>query len=89
MERTNIYLDDGQLRALRHLAAEEDVSVADLVRRAVDLYVLPRLSDRDWQIQFDGLVAKIRSRAGAVPSSEIEADITVGREEVRRRRHRA
>lgn len=28
MHRTNIYLDDEQLRALKHLAAEEHASVA-------------------------------------------------------------
>ena len=34
MQRTNIYLEDDQLRVLKHLAAEERQSVADLVRRA-------------------------------------------------------
>ena len=35
MYRTNIYLDAEQVRALRHLAAEDMCSVAELVRRAV------------------------------------------------------
>ena len=30
MQRTNIYLDEDQLRLLKHLAAEENKPVADL-----------------------------------------------------------
>lgn len=39
MRRTNIYLDEVQLQALKHLAADERCSVADLVRKAVDDYL--------------------------------------------------
>ncbi len=39
MQRTNMYLDERQLRTLKHLAAENRESVAAIVRRAVDAYI--------------------------------------------------
>ncbi len=45
VQRTNVYLEEDQLRALKHLAAEERQSVADLVRQAVDAYLARRLTD--------------------------------------------
>ncbi len=90
MQRTNIYLDDDQLRALKHLAAEERQSVADLVRRAVDDYLARRLADdTEWRQRFDQLMDRVRSRVSEdVMPEEIEADITEAREEVRQL-HRA
>jgi enoyl reductase-like protein len=90
MRRTNIYLDDDQLRALKHLAVEEGQSVADLVRRAVDLYLTQRLTDDDWRGRFDDLLTRVRARvpAAATPD-EIEVDITAAREEVREAHHAA
>lgn len=81
MHRTNIYLDDDQVRALRHLAAEERASVAELVRRAVDGYLVRRFRETpDWGQRFDEIVARFRD---AVPldmrSEEIEAEITAAR----------
>jgi uncharacterized OsmC-like protein len=43
MHQTNIYLDAEQVRALKHLAAEPQCSVAELVRRAVDGLPRPRV----------------------------------------------
>lgn len=85
MRRTNIYLDDEQLRALKHLAADEHQSLAVLVRRAVDEFLARRFKDgTDWSGRFDALVQRIQSRIphGVTPG-EIEADITEAREEVR------
>lgn len=85
MHRTNIYLDDEQLRALKHLAAEEHASVADLVRKAIDAYLAPRFSSgKDWGRRFDDLVERIQRRVppGVTPE-EIEADVTAARAEVR------
>lgn len=90
MQRTNIYLDDDQLRALKHLAAEERQSVADLVRRAVDVYLAKRLSgDAEWRQDLNRLMERVRRRIpeGVTPE-ETEADITAAREEVRQG-HRA
>ena len=85
MRRTNIYLDDDQLRALKHLAIEEQQSLAVLVRRAVDSFLAQRLRDQDdWGKRFDALVKRIQSRVpGPVTPEKIEADITAAREEVR------
>jgi hypothetical protein len=90
MQRTNIYLEDEQLRALKHLAAEQRQSVADLVRAAVDDYLAKRMADGVvWQERFEALIERVRSR---VPSETtpagIEADISTARDEVRRA-HRA
>ena len=64
MRRTNIYLDDDQLRALKHLAVEEGQSQATLVRRAVDEFLARRFEGRrDWGEQFDALVHIDRTRA--------------------------
>lgn len=89
MQRTNIYLDDDQLRLLKHLAAEDDTSVADLVRRALDLYLAGRLVETSgWQERWDQLLIRIRSRLPKGVSPEgIEEDIRIARAEARRERH--
>lgn len=85
MQRTNIYLDDGQLRVLKHLAAEERQSVADLVRRAVDDYLAKRLADdAAWRHELDRLIERVRSRIPRdTTPDEIESDIAKAREEVK------
>lgn len=88
MQRTNIYLDDEQLLALKHLAAAEGKSVALLVRQAVDRLLAERLPvDGTWTKRFDRLIERIRARVPAnISPEEIEADISAAREEVRRSR---
>ena len=93
MKRTSIYLENEELKLLKHLAVEEEVSLAELVRRAVRWYLAmtashvqpaPRaLSDQEWNRRLDELLAAIRSRLPSVPAEEIEAEITEAREEVR------
>jgi Ribbon-helix-helix protein, copG family len=85
VQRTNIYLDDDQVRALKHLAAEERKTVASLVRQAVDQYLAQHFRDApDWGQRFDALVARIQSRAlPHLTPAHIEADITAARQEVR------
>jgi Arc/MetJ-type ribon-helix-helix transcriptional regulator len=91
MQRTNIYLEDDQLRALKHLAAEERQSVADLVRRAVDVYLAQRIADdTDWRARLDDLVVRIQARVPQdLPADEIEADIAAARAEARKARRAA
>lgn len=86
MQRTNIYLEEEQLRMLKHLAAEERQSVADLVRDAVDDYLAKRLVDgAPWRERLDILIERVRSRIPAdVPPVEIEADISAASDEVGR-----
>lgn len=76
------------MRALRHLAAEEHSSVAQLIRQAVDQYLVREFQDRgSWGRRFDDLVARIQQRIPSdVTPEEIEADITAAREEVRKSR---
>ena len=90
MQRTNVYLDDDQLRALKHLAAEEGLSLAELVRQAVDRLLAARGTlDPSWQERLERVVGRIREHAPpGVRPEEIEADITTASNEVRRGRRR-
>jgi hypothetical protein len=83
--RTNIYLDPEQMRALKHLAAEDETSVAELVRRAVDSYLATRLAnEHGWQERLDDFLARVRARLPQdLPPGEIEADITAAADEAR------
>lgn len=88
MHRTNVNLDDEQLRALKDLAAEEGSSVAELVRRAVDGYLgQRRRAARAWGERFDTVVARFRAGVPAeLTPDEIEAEITAARAEYRAER---
>ena len=85
MQRTNIYLDEDQLRLLKHLAAEENKPVADLVRQAVDQFLRSRLEDDvTWQNDMTALVERVRSRVSPeIDPDEIERDIREARHDVR------
>ena len=88
MQRTNIYLDEDQLRLLKHLAAEENKPVADFVRQAVDQFLRRRLeNDVKWQSDMTALIERVRSRVSpAIGPDEIECDIREARHDVRTRR---
>ena len=96
MKRTSIYLEEEELKLLKHLAIEEDSSLAELVRRAIRWYLATaagrtklapeKLSDEEWSKRLESLLAKTRSRLPKVPPEEIEAEITAAREEVREAR---
>lgn len=90
MTRTNIYLDDDQVRALKHLAAEDRVTVSELVRRAIDAYVAARAEEtRDWAARFGALVRRIQDRLPPDVSPEtVEADVARAVAEVRAARRR-
>ena len=86
MRRTNIYLDEEQLKALKHRAAEDGKSVATLVRDAVDDYLVrERTAKADLDARWDALMARRRAIAAEldIPPEVIEADITAARQEVR------
>jgi hypothetical protein len=91
MKRTNIYLEDDELRALKHIAIEEGMSFTELVRRALSVFTdsyrkhgLP-----PWEERLDRLVAQVRERAGRFPAEETEREITAASAEVRTGRRRA
>jgi hypothetical protein len=88
MQRTNIYLDERQLRSLKHLAAEQRQSMADLVRSAIDDYLEKRIVDEVWRTEWTDLLAQSHSRVPtAIAPDEIEDDITQASAEVRQARH--
>src|SRR5262245_12019921 len=90
LQRTNIYLEVEQVRALRLLAAVEGQSVATLVRQAVDAYLRERADEATWRAQFEELLGRVRTRVPrSIKSEEIEADITAAHEEVREIRRAA
>lgn len=45
MKRTNIYLDEQELKLLRHLAVEEGHTTSELIRRAVRTFLMGYLSE--------------------------------------------
>lgn len=86
MRRTNIYLEEEQVRALKHLAAEERQSMADLVREAVDDFLARRMTNEtSWRERFETLIERASSRGPA----EIDDDLSAVDNEVRRGHHTA
>jgi hypothetical protein len=101
MKRTNIYLDEDQLRLLRHLAVEQDRSFTAIVREALDDYLdrrglstaprlqAPRLETPNaaWRARLDDVLERLRAH---IPSDlspeEIESEIRAARQEVRQER---
>jgi hypothetical protein len=91
VKRTNVYLEDEQLRALKHIAIEEGVSFTELVRRALSVFTAAyeREGIRPWEERFDRLVAQVRERAESFSAQETEREITSASTEARRARKRA
>lgn len=56
---TTIELEEAQLQELERLAARESQSVDDLVRRAVDRYLVTQTDD--WGTRFESLAGRARS----------------------------
>jgi len=90
VQRTNIYLEEEQLRAVKHLAADDRESVAVLVREAIDTYLAQRVGDgTKWNERFASLLEHVQGRVPAdIPTDEIEADIRAARDGAQRA-HRA
>lgn len=90
MHRTNLYLEDEKLEALRDLAARQRRTLSDVLRQAVDAYLNESgAADKAWEDRLDRLLERVRSRLPQdVSPEEIEADITAARQEVRQA-HRA
>lgn len=86
LHRTNIYLQDDQLDALKVYAATRGASVATIVREAVDAYLHDCLVvDTSWQTTLHDLLDRVQSRIPpSITSEEIEAEITEAREEYRK-----
>ncbi|HEY7030103.1 MAG TPA: CopG family transcriptional regulator [Thermomicrobiales bacterium] len=85
LRRTNIYLEDDQIDALKVVAATRGSSLATVVRDAVDAYLRDQVvGDLAWRTEFENLLDRVRSRLdSSITPEEIEADITEARGEVR------
>ena len=101
MKSTSISLDEEQVRALRDLSTKEGRSLTDVVREALDEYLvrrrghsLPRVIGRrqhipegEWRARFDAALERIRASIPPdLDPEEIEAELTAARAEVRRER---
>jgi len=80
MKRTNFYVDDERLTALKHVAATEKSSVSDLVREGIDRVIRERMRGRPDRARLrDDLQAFLRKYTGKGPKStesEIEDLVT-------------
>jgi hypothetical protein len=88
MAEAQVTLDEGRVRALERVAAEERVSVDEVLRRAVDRLLEERAElARPWEERLDALLARVRARVppDATPAG-IEADVTANWEEDRAER---
>lgn len=94
MRRTNVYLDESQLSALRSVSEGRGESVAALVREAIDEWleangVRPIPVD-EWEQRFDALLerrSRIAQRVKPSPA-RVERDITAAVAEARSARRR-
>jgi hypothetical protein len=94
MQRTNIYLDETQLKALRAVSESRGESVAALVRQAVDEWLeghgVRPLSDDEWEQRFDALLARrglVAKRVKPAPA-RVERDVAAAVAEARSARRR-
>ena len=88
MNATTIQLDRNLAERLIRLARATDRSPGDVVRDAVDEYLMRHeVDDAEWQARMTAVVARLRS---GVPASEtpeaIEREITAAREATRANR---
>jgi hypothetical protein len=94
MIRTNVYLDEEQLRALRAVSESRSESVAALVRQAVDDWLAENgvrpIPVDEWERRFDSLLERrerIARRVKPAPDG-VERDIATAVAEVRSARRR-
>ena len=85
MKRSNFYVDDERLEALKHVATTERVSVSDLVREGIDRVIRERMRGKpDRATLRADLQEYLRRYTGTVPrraQEEIEDLITVAMDE--------
>lgn len=92
MRRTNIYLDDDDLSALRSIGSLQSRPVAELVREAVADWLsrhgVERIAEDDWQQRLGQLLDRreeVEASAAWEPD-EVENDVATALAEVRRAR---
>jgi hypothetical protein len=92
MERTNIYLKEGQLVSLRGMADSRGSTVAALVREAVDEWLerngVRAVEPDEWSRRFDALLTRRAgvAKSGAWTQEDVDRDVAEAVAEVRRAR---
>lgn len=92
MRRTNVYLDERQLRTLRELGRSQGKPVAALVREAVDAWLASQgitvMEEDEWARRFESLLNRRQSIADAEGFSvdHVERDVSEAVREVRKAR---
>jgi hypothetical protein len=92
MQRTNIYLSEEQLEALRRVAERRGEPVAQLVREAVDAWLgsqkVRPIPEEEWRRRFGELLERRTklAREHGWTEEEVERDVTAAVREVRRAR---
>ncbi len=92
MQRTNIYLSEEQLDALRRLAERRGEPVAQLVREALDEWLASQnvrpIREDEWSRRFGDVLARRKKLANerGWTEEEVERDVTAAVREVRKAR---
>jgi hypothetical protein len=92
MQRTNIYLSEGQLTGLRGVADSRGATVAALVREAVDEWLerngVRSVEPDEWSRRFDALLTRRERSAesGDWVQEDVDRDVAEAVAEVRRAR---
>jgi hypothetical protein len=92
MQRTNVYLSEEQLAALRALGARRGQPVAVLVREAVDNWLdaqgVRRLPASEWERRFDALLNRRTriARERGFDETDVERDVMAAVRETRKAR---
>ena len=94
MIRTNVYLDERQLSALRSASESRGEPVAALVRQAIDEWLeengVRPIPDDEWERRFDALLERREAVARRLKPSQrrVERDVAAAVAEVRAARRR-
>ena len=92
LRRTNIYLPEEQMRALKRLGAQRRAPVSELIREAIGVWLRARrirlVGEDEWSKRFRSLLDRRRRVARGVRPQErdVDADVTRAVTEVRRAR---
>jgi Arc/MetJ-type ribon-helix-helix transcriptional regulator len=98
MKRTNVYLDEDELKLLKHIAIEEGKSFSEVVRQALRQFLqnyrvqpAPRqIPKKEWASRLEALLQRVQRRiAENTLPGKIEAEITQASQEVRLARRKA
>ncbi len=89
MERTQIYLDEGQKAALRVIAADRGQNVSDVIRQAIDRLLAEDLAKIDFVARLESVKAHLRERIGDVTEEQIDDASKHAKRRVRAQKTRA